>query len=96
MRRELWTRRLRILKTRFMNRMIWLPEDIHSYPAKLRVKLISVQHAADSADAGPTRQEYEAFRMLDREVSEQLSRWKTLAGKDVPTFEKKDDAGSGH
>lgn len=64
------------------------PEDIHNYPVKIRVKLIALQHAVDSADTGPTPQSYQVFQMLDQELSVQLARWKEVMEKDIPTFDK--------
>jgi photosystem II stability/assembly factor-like uncharacterized protein len=64
------------------------PEDIHNYPAKIRVKLITLQHAVDSADTGPTPQEYDVFRMLNGELTVQLNKWKQLNQTEVPEFEK--------
>ena len=64
------------------------PEDIHNYPAKIRVKLITLEHAVDSADTGPTPQEHELFQTLSEELKTQLSRWKELSETQVPAFEK--------
>ncbi|HEV2386036.1 MAG TPA: hypothetical protein VGS20_02160 [Candidatus Acidoferrales bacterium] len=64
------------------------PEDIHNYPAKIRVKMITLQHAVDSADTGPTPQSYEVFKMLSQELDSQLANWKELTEKDVPAFDK--------
>jgi photosystem II stability/assembly factor-like uncharacterized protein len=64
------------------------PEDIHNYPVKIRVKLITLQHAVDSADTAPTPQEYDVFRMLNGELTVQLNKWKELNQTEVPEFEK--------
>jgi photosystem II stability/assembly factor-like uncharacterized protein len=64
------------------------PEDIHNYPVKIRVKMIALERAVDSADTGPAPQAYEVFQMLKQELAVQLSQWKQLNENDVPTFEK--------
>ena len=64
------------------------PEDIHNYPVKIRVKLIALQHAVDSADTGPTPQSYQVFQILDQELSVQLAKWKGLTEKDIPAFDQ--------
>ncbi|HEV2306656.1 MAG TPA: hypothetical protein VGR93_14150 [Candidatus Acidoferrales bacterium] len=64
------------------------PEDIHNYPVKIRVKLITLQHAVDSSDTGPTPQEYDVFQMLNGELTVQLNKWKELNQTEVPEFEK--------
>lgn len=64
------------------------PEDIHNYPAKIRVKMITLQHAVDSADTAPTPQSYEVFKMLGQELDVQLARWKQVTENDVPAFNK--------
>ncbi len=64
------------------------PEDIHNYPVKIRVKMIALQHAVDSADTGPTPQSYEVFKVLDGQLDVQLAKWKELQATDIPAFDK--------
>lgn len=64
------------------------PEDIHNYPAKIRVKMITLQHAVDSADTGPTPQSYAVFQMLNQELGVQLANWKEVTEKGIPAFER--------
>jgi photosystem II stability/assembly factor-like uncharacterized protein len=64
------------------------PEDVHNYPVKIRVKMIALERAVDSADTGPTPQEYLLFKKLDNDLAVQLARWKALNEKEVPAFEK--------
>ncbi|HVB55259.1 MAG TPA: hypothetical protein VNE63_02365 [Candidatus Acidoferrales bacterium] len=64
------------------------PEDIHNYPVEIRVKMIALEHAVDSADTAPTPQAYEVFQMLNRELAVQLGKWRELTEKDIPAFEK--------
>jgi hypothetical protein len=39
-----------------------------------------------SADSAPTRQSYEVFDMLSKDVDEQLAKWKAIVGTDVKSY----------
>jgi photosystem II stability/assembly factor-like uncharacterized protein len=64
------------------------PEDVHNYPVKIRVKMIALERAVDSADTGPTPQEYQMFQTLHQELGVQLQRWKALNENEIAAFEK--------
>jgi hypothetical protein len=39
-----------------------------------------------SADSAPTRQSYEVFDMLSKDVDEQLAKWKAIVATDVKAY----------
>jgi hypothetical protein len=40
----------------------------------------------ESADTAPTKQSYEVFDMLTKEVDEQLEKWKAILSTDVASY----------
>ena len=61
-------------------------EDALNYPIKLNDKLIGLGGTVQSADAAPTRQAYEVFDELSRQLEEQLAKWREVTSKDVPAL----------
>jgi photosystem II stability/assembly factor-like uncharacterized protein len=61
-------------------------EDELNYPTKLNSKLGYLNSAVDSADAAPTEAETALFAELDQQLETQLSKWREVTTKDVPTL----------
>ncbi len=61
-------------------------QDILNYPAKLNAKLAALSGTVGSADAAPTRQEYELFDALAARVDVQLKRLREVIDTDVAAF----------
>ncbi|MGI9060661.1 MAG: WD40/YVTN/BNR-like repeat-containing protein [Ktedonobacteraceae bacterium] len=61
-------------------------QDTLNHPAKLNAKLAALSGTVGSADAAPTRQEYELFDALAARVDVQLKRLQTVIDTDVAAF----------
>ena len=61
-------------------------EDALNYPIKLNDKLMGLGGTVLSADTAPTRQSYEVFDDLSRQLNEQLAKWREVTTKDVPAL----------
>ncbi len=63
-------------------------QDTLHYPVKLNAKLATLSGAVASADAAPTRQEYELFDDLVARIDVQLKRLQEILDTDVAAFNK--------
>jgi hypothetical protein len=61
-------------------------QDTLNHPAKLNAKLASLGGTVSSADAAPTRQEYELFEDLVARIDVQLQRLQEIIDTDVKAF----------
>ncbi|HLH60076.1 MAG TPA: hypothetical protein VKV20_00220 [Ktedonobacteraceae bacterium] len=61
-------------------------QDTLNYPAKLNAKLATLGGVVSSADAAPTRQEYELFDDLVARIDVQLQRLQEIIDTDVKAF----------
>jgi hypothetical protein len=48
--------------------------------------LVALSGVVGSADSAPTRQSYEVFDMLSKDVDEQLAKWKAIVATDVKAY----------
>jgi photosystem II stability/assembly factor-like uncharacterized protein len=58
-------------------------EDDLNFPVMLSERLMSLGGAVESADAAPTKQDYEVFEDLSRQLDTQLAQWKEIQTKDL-------------
>jgi DNA-binding FrmR family transcriptional regulator len=58
-------------------------EDEANYPTKLNSKLSYLNAAADTADTAPTASEKAVFALLDKQLQEQLDKWREVNSTDV-------------
>jgi photosystem II stability/assembly factor-like uncharacterized protein len=72
-----------LTNTKATGRMPYPPPNV---PTRLDQKLAFLAGVVSSADAAPTRQSYEVFEVLSKEVDLQLGRLGEVLGKDVPAF----------
>jgi hypothetical protein len=63
-------------------------QDTLHYPVKLNAKLATLSGTVASADAAPTRQEYELFDDLVARIDVQLKRLREILDTDVAAFNK--------
>jgi hypothetical protein len=63
-------------------------QDTLHYPVKLNAKLATLSGTVASADAAPTRQEYELFDDLVARIDVQLKRLQEILDTDVAAFNK--------
>ena len=61
-------------------------EDQANYPTMLNSKFGALQNLVDSADAAPTAAETAVFGELDQRLEAQLSKWREVLAKDLPTL----------
>ena len=61
-------------------------EDEADYPTKLNSKLSYLNAVTDSADTAPTPAEEAVFAKLDKELEEQLTKWREVVAKDLPAL----------
>ena len=61
-------------------------QDPLNYPIKLNNRIAALVGVVSSADAKPTRQSYEVFEDLSRQLQVQLDRLDEIVGQDVPAF----------
>ncbi|HYL64624.1 MAG TPA: glycosyl hydrolase [Candidatus Methylomirabilis sp.] len=61
-------------------------EDQANYPTMLNSKLSALQNLVDSADTAPTAAEAAVFAELDQRLDAQLSKWRDVLAKDLPSL----------
>jgi hypothetical protein len=61
-------------------------QDVLNFPVRLNNHLVALSGVVGSADSAPTKQSYEVFEMLSKEVDEQLAKWKTIVSTDVAAY----------
>ncbi len=61
-------------------------QDVLNFPVRLNNDLVALNGVVGSADSAPTKQSYEVFEMLSKEVDEQLAKWKTIVSTDVAAY----------
>jgi len=59
-------------------------EDPLNYPIKVNDKLMALGGTVESAETAPTRQSYDVFDMLSRQLDAQLAKWKEIQSSDLP------------
>ncbi|MFZ1138078.1 MAG: hypothetical protein WAN76_02795 [Candidatus Sulfotelmatobacter sp.] len=61
-------------------------QDVLNFPVRLNNHLVALGGVVGSADSAPTKQSYEVFDMLSKEVDEQLAKWKAIVATDVAAY----------
>jgi photosystem II stability/assembly factor-like uncharacterized protein len=61
-------------------------QDVLNFPVRLNNDLVALSGVVGSADSAPTKQSYEVFDMLSKEVDEQLTKWKGILSTDVAAY----------
>ena len=63
-------------------------QDVLNYPIRLNNLLVALGGVVSSADAAPTRQDYEMFDDLSKQADEQLAKWKEIVKTDLAAYNK--------
>ena len=61
-------------------------QDVLNFPVRLNNDLVALSGVVGSADSAPTKQSYEVFDMLNKEVDEQLAKWKAIVSTEVAAY----------
>jgi photosystem II stability/assembly factor-like uncharacterized protein len=61
-------------------------EDVLNFPVRLNNDLVALSGVVGSADSAPTKQSYEVFDTLSKEVDEQLAKWKAIVTTEVAAY----------
>ncbi|MGD0569461.1 MAG: hypothetical protein ABSA78_13755 [Candidatus Sulfotelmatobacter sp.] len=61
-------------------------QDVLNFPVRLNNDLVALGGVVGSADSAPTKQSYEVFDMLTKEVDEQLAKWRAIVSTDVAAY----------
>ncbi|MGB8728577.1 MAG: hypothetical protein WCD09_14360, partial [Candidatus Sulfotelmatobacter sp.] len=61
-------------------------QDVLNFPVRLNNDLVALGGVVGSADSAPTKQSYEVFDMLSKEVDEQLAKWKAIVSTEVAAY----------
>jgi hypothetical protein len=61
-------------------------QDVLNFPVRLNNHLVALSGVVGSADSAPTRQSYEVFDMLSKDVDEQLAKWRAIVATDVKSY----------
>jgi photosystem II stability/assembly factor-like uncharacterized protein len=62
-------------------------QDVLNFPVRLNNHLVALGGVVASADSAPTKQSYEVFEMLSKDVDEQLAKWKVIVSADVKSYD---------
>ncbi len=61
-------------------------EDVLNFPVRLNNHLVALGGVVGSADTAPTKQSYEVFDMVSKQVDEQLTKWQSIVSTDVVSY----------
>ncbi len=61
-------------------------QDVLNFPVRLNNHLVALSGVVGSADSAPTKQSYEVFDMLSKDVDEQLAKWKAIVSTEVTAY----------
>ena len=61
-------------------------QDVLNYPIRLNNLLVALGGVVSSADAAPTKQDYEMFDDLGRQAEEQLVKWTAIVKTDLAAY----------
>ncbi len=61
-------------------------EDVLNFPVRLNNHLVALGGVVGSADTAPTRQSYEVFDLVSKEIDEQLAKWQSIVSTDVVSY----------
>jgi len=63
-------------------------QDVLNYPIRLNNVLVALGGVVSSADAAPTRQDYEMYDDLSKQADEQLTKWNEIVKTDLAAYNK--------
>jgi photosystem II stability/assembly factor-like uncharacterized protein len=63
-------------------------QDVLNYPIRLNNLLVALGGVVSSADAAPTKQDYEMYDDLSKQADEQLAKWKEIVNTDLAAYNK--------
>ncbi len=63
-------------------------QDVLNYPIRLNNLLVALGGVVSSADAAPTKQDYELFDDLSKQADEQLSKWDEIVKTDLAAYNR--------
>jgi photosystem II stability/assembly factor-like uncharacterized protein len=63
-------------------------QDVLNYPIRLNNLLVALGGVVSSADAAPTKQDYEMYDDLSKQADEQLSKWSEIVKTDFAAYNK--------
>jgi hypothetical protein len=61
-------------------------QDVLNYPIRLNNLLVALGGVVSSADAAPTKQDYELFDELSKQADEQVAKWNDIVKTDLTSF----------
>jgi hypothetical protein len=61
-------------------------QDVLNYPIRLNNLLVALGGVVSSADAAPTKQDYEMFDDLGKQADQQLAKWNEIVKADLPAY----------
>jgi hypothetical protein len=61
-------------------------QDVLNYPIRLNNLLVALGGVVSSADAAPTKQDYELFDELNKQTDEELAKWNEIVKTDLTSF----------
>jgi hypothetical protein len=62
-------------------------QDVLNFPVRLNNHLVALGGVVASSDSAPTKQSYEVFDMLSKDVDEQMTKWKAILSTDVVAYD---------
>ena len=63
-------------------------QDVLNYPIRLNNLLVALGGVVSSADAAPTKQDYEMYDELSKQADEQLAKWNEIVKTDLAAYNK--------
>ena len=63
-------------------------QDVLNYPIRLNNLLVALGGVVSSADAAPTKQDYEMFHDLGKQADEQLAKWSEIVKTDLAAYNR--------
>ncbi|HET9306824.1 MAG TPA: hypothetical protein VFO46_12420 [Candidatus Sulfotelmatobacter sp.] len=63
-------------------------QDVLNYPIRLNNLLVALGGIVSSADAAPTKQDYEMFDDLSKQADEQLAKWDEIVKTDLASYNR--------
>lgn len=63
-------------------------QDVLNYPIRINNLLVALGGVVSSADAAPTKQDYEMFDELGQQADQQLARWNEIVKTDIAAYNR--------
>jgi hypothetical protein len=61
-------------------------QDVLNYPIRLNNYLAALRGVVESSEGAPTQASYDVYEMLNKQLDEQLGKWKQILATDVPAY----------